>query len=527
MALFEKPKRVEEKVLPVSGGSESDLDKDETKDKKIKDEDLSDKGGERIYVMPPEFREASRRKKKAVPLFVWLIVIVLICLAGAFYFYRTYLYQPVESEQQKKKIEVVEQKTRNQQPVKKLSKAQTVKAQIEDENKMVVSWAELDIPEGALDKDEVIKLAANPAPLGTSLNGYKIVAGFFNVSPADLMFNKAVTLTIAYQEDQVEKRWENNLTLGYLKNETLTPIKSSLDIENKRLSSEFNFLPSNSFAIVIEESKTIPEITEEIIISPQTPNSPDKDQDGLTDIEEELYSTNLSNPDTDGDGISDGKEVLNLTNPNSVEEESIAVAGLISVYTDSVFNYSFFYPKTWLAKIIPETDNREVMITTNTNEFFTITVADNQEKLSPLEWYKKQSPGTSENLKEIVVNGLSCLFSPDRLTIYIADSDRIYAFSYKIGLEQKASFKSTFRMMINSWQFIPKKQSREGALIIYPNSPTIYLIENGKKRAFVSGIVFESLGYKWEDVIEIPIDEEYPNGPIIEGSINSTTSTNP
>lgn len=40
-----------------------------------------------------------------------------------------------------------------------------------------------------------------------------------------------------------------------------------------------------------------------------------------------------------------------------------------------------------------------------------------------------------------------------------------------------------------------------GELLKSQNSPAVYLVSNNQKHSFASGIVFESLGYKWENVI--------------------------
>ena len=509
--LFEKPKRTEE--MPEEGTAVKEAIEEE---------------GERIYVMPKELREGVKKfeHKRLIPPFVWIILAILIVAGGGFYFWWTYYYQPSISQKglpEKAPAEV------NQEPVKKLSKAQTARAEIKQTGDEVSSWAELSLDEGALEKDQIVEMTASPAPLGSSKSGYKIVAGFFNISPSDLVFSKPATLKIFYKEEQIEKRWENDLTLGYLKDENLVPIQSSIDTSNNYLSLKLDFLPASSFAIIIEESKTIPQ-PEEMIISPSTPSSKDTDQDGLTDVEEELYLTNKDNPDTDSDGVADGKEILKLQNPNSKEEGNIVLSGLVGVYSDPVFNYSFFYPTSWLVRVIPETENREVMITTNTNEFFTITVADNLEKLSLSEWYKKQSAVIEENLQETLINGISTLFGPDRLTLYLSDDDKIYVFSYKIGVEKEANFKTTFKTMINGWQFFEKKQSLrpDGSLIKYPDSSTVYLIENGGKRPIKSEAIYEALGYgKWGEVIEIPVDEIYPDGEMIENAPTSTPEVGP
>ena len=43
----------------------------------------------------------------------------------------------------------------------------------------------------------------------------------------------------------------------------------------------------------------------------------------------------------------------------------------------------------------------------------------------------------------------------------------------------------------------------DGELVKSPNSPAVYIIANNKKLPFVSGEIFESLGYKWENIITV------------------------
>ena len=52
-----------------------------------------------------------------------------------------------------------------------------------------------------------------------------------------------------------------------------------------------------------------------------TGKSPDADNDGLDDYDEEFkYQTDPANPDTDNDGYKDGAEVKNGYNPNGPGE---------------------------------------------------------------------------------------------------------------------------------------------------------------------------------------------------------------
>ncbi|MDP2692652.1 MAG: hypothetical protein Q8O88_03380 [bacterium] len=55
---------------------------------------------------------------------------------------------------------------------------------------------------------------------------------------------------------------------------------------------------------------------------------------------------------------------------------------------------------------------------------------------------------------------------------------------------------------------------REGSVVKSTDSPAVYLIENGKRRAFTSGQAFESRGYKWNEILSLSpnIIKEYVEG---------------
>lgn len=68
----------------------------------------------------------------------------------------------------------------------------------------------------------------------------------------------------------------------------------------------------------------------------------------------------------------------------------------------------------------------------------------------------------------------------------------------------------------------------DGELIKSDNSPAVYIVENKYRRPFVSGELFEKLGYKWSNVISIPkkIIELYNIGlPIVEEAVEDETAT--
>ncbi|MFA7169649.1 MAG: N-acetylmuramoyl-L-alanine amidase [Candidatus Paceibacterota bacterium] len=71
-----------------------------------------------------------------------------------------------------------------------------------------------------------------------------------------------------------------------------------------------------------------------------------------------------------------------------------------------------------------------------------------------------------------------------------------------------------------------------GTLVKSKDSSSVYLIEDGKKRIFTSGTLFEKLGYKWSGIVTAENSElsayanganvTYPNGTLIRGAGTST-----
>jgi len=53
-----------------------------------------------------------------------------------------------------------------------------------------------------------------------------------------------------------------------------------------------------------------------------------------------------------------------------------------------------------------------------------------------------------------------------------------------------------------------------------PATKAVYLIDQGKKKPFASGEVFEKLGYKWANIITVSPQflNKYENGQLIEGN---------
>jgi len=524
---------------------------------------------ESVHVMAKKFQEQNEKitspksKKRNILIYFLLIVLIFLIVGSVYYFWaKDYLFKapilesPFEQKPQKtddilENPSVVEEEILI--PEIKVFPETTLKAELKTEDEKIVSKAEIYFPEDSINSDLIPKVEGilSNQEESTMDENYQIIGGIFSISfakfkedlpleqeflPVDeepveeliesgIVLNSPIILNLFYDQDLVQEDWENELVIAYFKDNFWTPLNSSLSVENDILSVELDLLPASKFAIVVEKSKIVPKI-EKFQVAPSVSSSLDSDNDGLTDVEEIIYHTEINNPDSDGDGNPDSQEIINLSDPLKIEESKLAASGVVNVYTNPTYAYSFFYPSSWLARAIPETDNQEVLVITNTGEFFSSTVINNPEKLNPIAWYLQQSPQTEESsLYPSIINNQEAVWNPDHLTVYIAKEDKIYILSYNVGTEKQANFKATFQSLINSFQFIIQPQGRpDNTLIKYPDQPGVFLIQNGKKRPFSSGEVFEKLGFKWEDVIEIPFDEIYSEGPIIISNVSSVPS---
>lgn len=179
----------------------------------------------------------------------------------------------------------------------------------------------------------------------------------------------------------------------------------------------------------------------------------DIDNDGLTDIEEILYGTDPEKPDSDGDGYIDGLEVHNLYNPLGFKPVRLIDSGHVSSYVNPTRGYSIYYPNLWTAQSLDST-NEQVLFSSGNGAYIEVIHVENPLKLSILDWYKGQSPGTEiSSLKTVITKDkVEGVLSPDGLTAYLPFDTAVYVISYNIGLQDQVSFLETFSMMVNSFR---------------------------------------------------------------------------
>ncbi len=509
-----------------------------------------------IYAMPPKFRHGKFRaqsiapateskpqekiklKLKFININVKFLIIMLgvVIVAGAAIF--GFIYWSKNYLNKNRAIVPIDSGAPSQ--TTSLANPLILTYEIKDETTgQIISRAKIDFPAASLAENNNYQLV-KATSLPTDFAGHLVVGGAYQILPNVPSIDKNITISIAYNKDLIDSRWEKFINLGYYKNSIWTTIpEGKLDALTTTISVSVPVIPSDIFALIVDKNKISTANQGEVIIGQQVRSALDSDQDNLTNTEEQLYQTGPSNPDTNGNGILDGDEIAALKNPLSVDQD-LANSYLVNLYTNPTWSYSLLYPSSWLIKPMPETDLSQVIVVTNTSEFFEASVEDNPDRLSPKDWYLKQSPGTeADKIHEVTINGQLAVWGPDNLNLFISKNDKIYILTYNLGVETAANFKTTFKMIIKSFKFIiapiseiappvnetttspvseeifPPPARSDGTLIKYENKEDVYLIEGGKKRPIFSKQIFLQRNFKWEDVIVVPDSEIYQTGDMI------------
>ena len=216
---------------------------------------------------------------------------------------------------------------------------------------------------------------------------------------------------------------------------------------------------------VIEATTTIPTSTVPTTTVATTTNnqnfvpviSSDSDSDGLTDLEEVAIGTDPNKPDTDEDGFSDSEEVVNGYSPtksgggeaNKLKNDKL-IAKLITNFASD--NFQTIYPKAWHVSLAEA--NKQALITVDTGEIIKISVRDDAQELSAMNWYLIDHPqATVSQLKQVAYGSLSGIFTPDGLTAYLSNKEKtkIYSFEYLMNPKSEFRYPALFAMMVKNF----------------------------------------------------------------------------
>ncbi len=186
--------------------------------------------------------------------------------------------------------------------------------------------------------------------------------------------------------------------------------------------------------------------------------APDSDQDGLSDEEEKLLGTNISNIDTDQDGYSDYQELIHLYNPAG--KGKLMDNPLMAEFKNQTFNFSFLYPAQWDKQDVD--NDQSIIFKTDKDQFFQVVVQPNADNLDINTWYQKQFNVNAIKADQIITqtdkNGAVLwqgVKTDDGLTIYITSptKDIIVTITYSPGATNTLYFSAIFDMILASLKF--------------------------------------------------------------------------
>ncbi len=189
----------------------------------------------------------------------------------------------------------------------------------------------------------------------------------------------------------------------------------------------------------------------------------DSDNDGLTDIEENLYQTNSASSDSDSDGYQDQDELYHLYDPAKSGGARLLDSTVVKTYQNANYNYSVVYPSAWIKRSLTA-DNREVLFNSNTGEFVEIIIQPNPLSFSAYNWYINQNSNVeASRLTTLLIDGLPAIQTADGLTTYLGIGSNIYIITYNIGTNQQMNFYSTYQLFLKTFKLVSPQENPSGA----------------------------------------------------------------
>lgn len=194
--------------------------------------------------------------------------------------------------------------------------------------------------------------------------------------------------------------------------------------------------------IVVEAATSTP-------LEPEVMVASDRDDDGLSDIEEALLGCSSNMNDSDGDGYKDLAELFNLYNPAG--EGEIILNPNIEQYSNPTYNYFLYYPKIWL--VDDAIGDESVLFKVGSEQFIQIILQANSKQQSLEEWYKEQfSVPFVKSSQQIYKKGWPGIMHEGSPVIYLLSPKSDYIFTVSLNLDSSFSvnYKNIFDMMLNS-----------------------------------------------------------------------------
>lgn len=418
-----------------------------------------------VYTMPEKFlpHNSVPKKKSGKGLIITLYTLIaLVVFGGAGAVWYLFFYNNTQINSEVNTVVPINTQTQSTSTEPVETEGVDVKFVARDTfgNEVGFVNVKLSAADMALANDIKVTSLLPEQMTGRAQKAIGAIYSFGSNSGVQLTFTKPVNFEFSYVEpDDLTSKKENSLQIAEEINDggwKYTP-NTSLDIVANMLKVEWDRLPQGRITILSnldEEELLVPvptstetTTTEEFNVTPLTKTT-DSDGDGLTDVEETLYQTNVSLPDTDNDGYIDGLEVEKGYNPTG--EGTLLSANLVKEYISDSMQFRILLPSTWLTTV-GSSEIKTVTFESNQDDFIQVSIQDNLENLTVRNWYAQLVPGIDQSiLEDVTVANFPALYSLDKANVYIAAQDKIYILTYSAGLKTNVDFLATFTMMRQS-----------------------------------------------------------------------------
>jgi|GEM_PF-1022958 hypothetical protein len=176
----------------------------------------------------------------------------------------------------------------------------------------------------------------------------------------------------------------------------------------------------------------------------------DRDQDGLTDQEEELLGTNKDSTDSDSDGYSDASELQNLYDP-AKKMDKLVDNSRIKTYLADDSKFSLIYSSQWQRS----SDNNGAKIVFSSTNGHTVTIEMTVNDSEDLDSFYLRTLQLTQIDDALRIKGDAWLglTTQDGLTSYIMSNNyknTIYTIYYSTDVSKVLEYKAFYQAMIKS-----------------------------------------------------------------------------
>jgi len=183
-------------------------------------------------------------------------------------------------------------------------------------------------------------------------------------------------------------------------------------------------------------------------------NTPDADNDQLTNKEEELFDTDSGGFDSDADGYFDGQEVFNLYNPSDVAPRRLIDSGLVREYVNPLTQYRLYYPFSWQAGSV-DTLGNHVLFSNVEGDFVEVRTFTKVPGQSFTDWFANNT--TDQKITDLLsfknrfeLDGWK---RRDDLVAYFMDQKHVYVIIFHPAQIGPVAYRNVTKMIVQSFRY--------------------------------------------------------------------------